>query len=153
MCVVGLCHCASPAFVFSYIGKYMWGFLSVGVGDFSRSCGGLIWGEGSGEFEVVSIELTGGWMGESLRGAWQGAWRWPNMGPLVFDAPGLPGQLGVGVGGEWNMWGGGVGLPVDLSTFIAKWGEEALKWSQVEEQHWSPGSRKRTRTRELKPEI
>lgn len=21
------------------------------------------------------MELTGGWMGESLRGAWQGAWR------------------------------------------------------------------------------
>ncbi len=28
-----------------------------------------------GGFEVVSMELTGGWMGESLRGAWQGVWR------------------------------------------------------------------------------
>lgn len=47
------------------------------------------------------------------------------MGPLVFDAPGLPGQLGVGVGGERNMLGGEVTCgSADLQRGVGRGGFE-----------------------------
>lgn len=106
-----------------------------------------VWVKGR-RLDAVGTELTGHWMGESLRGARQGSWRWPNTGPLVFDAPGLPGQLGGRGRGECETCRGKKGYlwiwrPSAQSRERRLWSEARLKNSidrQGAEWEWERGA-------------